>query len=207
MTRREYVGLAVCVAWLAVASLVTGVLGIAGYRAGWVWVMLVLVVGTAAVSWTAVNRVTAHRGWVISFVLFGLILSARQIDTAPLSKGRLAASLDKFKLDFYKLESERTSGHSWCRPTCPSVTRVYRAPNTGPVFAKQTVASTASYYHFLPDLRAVLEARSATGFEAVGERATIRQTTVEKPGYLEVTITLTSHRGRRTKVPPPKTFR
>ena len=207
MTRAEYVGLAVSFAWLVVASVATGFFGVAGYRAGWAVVMAVLVVGTGLVSWAAITRSGAHRGWIMSFVLFGLIISARQIDTAPLSKHRLAASLDKFKMDFYKLEDEKRSGHSWCKPTCPTVTRRYRAPNTGLVFVKQTVASAASFHHFLPDLRAVLEARSATGFEAVSERATIRQTVAQRQGYLEVTITLTSHRGKRTKVPPPTTFK
>jgi hypothetical protein len=207
VTRRELAAVAVIAVWLVGASAVANYLGVAGYRGGWALAIALLVVATTALAWLATARVGASRMWVLAFAILGLVSAARQIDTAPLSKNRLAAALDTFKLDFYKVESEERSGHSWCKPTCPSVTRRYRAPLTTPVFAKDTVASTASYYHYLPDLRAVVDDRRATGFDAVSERATLTQRAVRKGDHLEVTVTLTSHRGKRTKLPRPTTVR
>jgi hypothetical protein len=193
--------------WLVLASAVANYLGVAGYRGGWAIAIGVLMGVTAALAWLAAAKAGASRMWVLAFAILGLVSAARQIDTAPLSKNRLAADLARFKLDFYKVVSEKRSGHSWCKPTCPTVTRTYRAPLTTPVFAKDTVASTASYYHYLPDLRAVLNDRRGTGFDAVSTRATLVQRTVRKSDHLEVTITLTSRRGKRTKLPPPRTVR
>jgi hypothetical protein len=105
--------------------------GIAGFRYGGVAVPAVLAVVVGAATWFVLAARTAGRGlWTVSAVVLGLVVGAVLVDAAPPSRGALRADLDEVRLDFYEVLSEQAAGHSTCRPSCPSVTRVYRAPYT-----------------------------------------------------------------------------
>jgi hypothetical protein len=195
MRRREVVALAAAIVWLVGVGAATWFLGTAGWRGGWAIAIIVNAGGATIVCAALLRGSGASWLWLIAIGVLGLIAAARLIDDAPLSKARLATDLDQFRLPFYTLLSDRRSGHSWCRPTCPTVRRVYRAPLTSLSLPKDTVAASASYLHLLPDLRAVLEARNASGFSAQSERATIIESAVRGQGALIVTVELRSHRG------------
>jgi hypothetical protein len=106
-------------------------LGLAGWRYGNVAVPAAFAVAAGAGTWLVLARGSPGRTlWTVSAVILAIVLASVLIDAAPPSRGALVARLDGIRLDFYEVLSERRTGHSWCRPTCPSVTRVYRAPFT-----------------------------------------------------------------------------
>jgi hypothetical protein len=106
-------------------------LGLAGYRFGGVAVPFGLAAAFGLSTWAVFTAGRPGRGlWTTSAVVIGIVLGAVLVDAAPPSSGVLSAELDGIRLDFYEVLTERREGHSWCRPSCPSVTRVYRAPNT-----------------------------------------------------------------------------
>ena len=114
-----------------VLIVVTWQLGLAGFRFGGVAVPFTLAVAMGAATWTVFATGAMGRGlWTVSASVIGVVLGALLVDAAPPSTGVLAAELDGIRLDFYEVLSEQREGHTWCRPSCPSVTRVYRAPNT-----------------------------------------------------------------------------
>jgi hypothetical protein len=82
--------------------------------------------------------------WALAASILGLAITARLVAVAPPSHGQLADRLDGLSLPFFEQISERKSGHSWCRPHCPHVTRVYDAPDTAPFAALHSVSLALS---------------------------------------------------------------
>jgi hypothetical protein len=114
-----------------ILTVATWQLGLAGYRFGGVSVPLALAVALGGATWGVFAKGATGRGlWTVSATVMGVVLGAVLVDAAPPSRGTLATELDAIRLDFYEVLSEQQQGHSWCRPTCPSVTRLYRAPYT-----------------------------------------------------------------------------
>ena len=98
-------------------------------------------VAAAALLLMVAPRDTVYRGaWALAVLILGAVLSAKLVDAAPMSRGRLAADLQRMRLPFFTMTGERQSGHSWCRPYCARVVRTYRAPDAGPTATLASVA-------------------------------------------------------------------
>ena len=131
----------IVVGWLAVAAAFLYYLGVGGYRFGFLWVALPLVGVTALLAWRVVPDEAPYRGaWALAAAVVGLTVAGVLVDTAPPSAGELASRMDDLELPSFKEISERRSGSSTCRPLCPSVERLYDAPDTAPFAATYTVA-------------------------------------------------------------------
>jgi hypothetical protein len=120
----------------------TGVLhllGVGGYRAGFLWTALPLAAGGAALTLLVLRDVEQRLTWAGVVLLVGLTVAARLVDVAPPSAGTLAARMDGLDLPFFKELDERRTGHSWCSPHCPRVVRTYDAPDTAPFAAVHEV--------------------------------------------------------------------
>ncbi len=100
-----------------------------------------MVLGVGGVGMTVLAlRGRPHVGtWAFAVAVLALTASARLVDPAPPSAGRLAERMDGLDLPFFKVLDEDRSGHSWCRPHCPRVLRTYDAPDTAPFAAVQSV--------------------------------------------------------------------
>jgi hypothetical protein len=146
--------------YLVASTLVLGYLGVGGYRAGFVWLALVIPVVATALTWFALRRIDTNRAlWCVAVALIGITAAARLVDLAPASTTRLDQRLDHLTLPFYRQVGETRTGHGWCSPHCPRVERVYRAPRTAPRAAYFTVLlalrqrQLLSSTHRIPDVQ------------------------------------------------------
>jgi hypothetical protein len=106
-------------------------LGVGGYRAG-PFLATVAVAGTTGiVAVSCLRGVPAAGTWITTAIVLAVTAAVRVSVDAPHSKGRLTAVLDNVEPAFFEATTTRTEGHSWCRPKCPVVERIYRAPATG----------------------------------------------------------------------------
>lgn len=180
------------VALLSLAA-IADVLGIAGYRYGGIGLTVGLPVVAVLV---AVVQKIRPLAWIVALAVLAAALGGLLVDRAPWSTGRLEAALDDLEhLDgFEVLETERT-GHSWCRPSCPKVTRVYRAPDTSPKANVVTMAVSLSNAGLAPPL-SELGGRILTDTLRVRGDETNVLVTAERLeiGDLRVTVVLSSHR-------------
>lgn len=184
--------LALAVGALLIAAVVLDALGIAGYRNGAPVVAAGLALGGAALAW-----LLTRRPWsAVAISVLGVVLSGALASRAPWSTGRLEAALDDLRhLDgFEVLESER-SGHSWCRPDCPSVTRTFRAPDTSPRAAVLVMTLSLSEAGLAPPMDAIGERVLSDELAVRGDETdlVIRAERLE-PGDLRVTVVFRSHR-------------
>src|SRR5207253_1742672 len=102
-----------------------------GYRVGGLLAAAVLCVGSVALLVGGLGAGFPGRTWwVLMAVIIGAGSASWLVDQAPLSRGRPDDRVDALHLQFVHLVSETHRGHSWCRPRCPEITRVYRAPAT-----------------------------------------------------------------------------
>ena len=117
--------------WLIASTAGVHVLGVAGYRGGFFWALLIVAGGGGlATAWATRRRDDRRWAWVAAAAVVGAACAGWLFDHAPPSTGRLVAILDDLKLDGVRALSTHREGHSWCRPTCPSVTRTYQ-PTVG----------------------------------------------------------------------------
>jgi len=107
--------------------------GIGGYRSGRpLAVVLILLVGggLAFVLTREIDDSSDRAIWLTAAAVLAVTLGIQAASVAPPSKGRIVGQLDTMTLPFFKTRFTSTQGHSWCRPECPSVHRVYSAPPT-----------------------------------------------------------------------------
>lgn len=112
--------------WLLLGAGVLHLLGVAGFRGGFVVAATVLGGGAAAIAVAMLRRTdTPLAAWALTAAVLGAVLAGGLVEVAPPSHGVLAARLDALDLPGHQLVEERRSGSGWCRPRCPTVTRVY----------------------------------------------------------------------------------
>ena len=126
---------------LGATALALDLLGVAGYQAGELLVAGTLALVTGAVAWLAYRDVASRGIWTASLAIAATVLTPVLAARAPWSTGRITAELDRVELPFADELRTSRSGHSWCRPTCPVVERVYLGPAVNPGAAGQDVAA------------------------------------------------------------------
>jgi len=150
------------VGYLVAATLVLGYLGVGGYRAGFVWLALVIPLVATALTWLAFRGIDTNRAlWCVAVAVIGITAAAKLVDLAPDSTARLEQRLDHLALPFYKTVSETRSGHGWCAPHCPRVERVYRVPSTAPRAAYFTMLLALRQRHLLPAKQRIPDVQKA----------------------------------------------
>lgn len=151
----------------AAAYVVVRMLGVGGYINGTALAVgVVLVVGGGLATFlTRTIDDGADRGiWIAAAAVVAVTIGIQAASVAPLSKGRLQADLDGLTLPFFETRSTHDGGHSWCRPTCPVVRRVYAAPPTSAGDAMGTVLAELRRSRIIPRhaaLPSLLPARHA----------------------------------------------
>lgn len=138
-------------AYVALAVVVIDRLGIAGFRGGLPITALVLGAGAGLVAFLAMGSEPDRALWVLAVVVVAVVPSPALADNAPLSKGQLRRHLDRLELPLFRRLSHGESGRSWCTPSCPTVTRTYRAPPTAPRAAVATVAVALNQAKLIDD--------------------------------------------------------
>lgn len=126
--RRSAAASALAIGAEAVLILALGVLGVAGYRGGFALATAIVgVTGAALALWIVPAGAPLRPAWAVSAVVAAAVISGLLVDMAPPSRGRLADQLDRLELTNLRVLGQASSGHSWCRPTCPVVERRYLA--------------------------------------------------------------------------------
>ena len=178
-------------------------LGVGGYRGGRpLTVALILLVGGGlAFFFTRTIDDSSDRAiWLTAASLLAVTLGIHAASVAPPSKGRIVEQLDGMKLPFFQERSTTTSGHSWCRPDCPVVRRVYSAPPTNVAGALQTVFYGLSQAHLVakqPLSRAALvsgTARAHGRTVTVDVRVIRGVTTARSIPRVKVVVRVSAHR-------------
>lgn len=197
VSRRWWLPFVGVVAYMVIAALVLFLLGVAGYRLGW----LLSAVALSAVS-GGLLVLTLGRGfparvwWVALVVLIGVGATSWLVDHAPLSHGRLRDRVAAIHLQFVKVVSEHDTGHSWCRPTCPEITRVYEAPATTTFKAIFDTAALMRVHGQLRDIEPVAR-RHPQHFLRVPDQRTITEVRAdEADGGIRLTIRVIARRSR-----------
>lgn len=205
VSRRWWLPFVGVVIYLVATTVALFFLGAAGYRLGWLLVASVLCLGAGGLLAITLGRgFPARAWWVALVVIIGVGTTSYLVDHAPLSHGRLDDRVAALHLQFVKLVSERDAGHSWCRPRCPEITRVYRAPATTTFKAIFDTAALMRVHgqlrdiepvarrhplHFLrvPDQRTITEIRAddAAGSVRLTIRVIARRSRVHHPGPIQ----------------------
>jgi hypothetical protein len=132
-------------ATVAAVGAVAGVLyafGVAGFQGGEIIVPTLLAITGGATAWWALRCIPGRPFYAASLAALSTLLTPVLVASAPWSTGELEAQLDRLKLPFAEQVSQRESGHSWCQPTCPVVTRVYLGPAiNAPAAAAEVLAA------------------------------------------------------------------
>jgi hypothetical protein len=133
-------------------------LGAAGYRFGPAGVAVLLIGGVCAATYLAGPR-SGRLAWSAAAAVLGAAATGLLVQRAPLSAGMLRSRMDKVEIPFATKLGERESGHSWCRPTCPVVSRAYRLPSTadGPAMIAVGSALAREGFELRPDVVAELQ--------------------------------------------------
>ena len=147
MTRQPWLRLGIVAALFIAATTALHVLGVGGYRQGGLIVTGVLLVVGCGTFLALPGRGNAanmdNRGlWLLVLGVLAVVGGGVLADRAAWSSGRLASEMDRLDLPFFEVRDERTTGHSWCRPSCPAVIRVYGTPNTSVRATMLTVAAS-----------------------------------------------------------------
>lgn len=206
--RRLGTGLAAAAAVAGAGLALLGGVGVAGWRGGWILAIAVFPAAVGAAAWFGMRPgggavQPLGRGlYTTAVAILALVAGVQSIDYAPESSGRLAQRLDELPLPFYVQLSQRTSGHGWCDPSCPSVTRTYRGPQVNPRTAKVQVGAALAGIDLLPDYRLLLGDRQNRTIDDSTEGVDVHvDLTTDKDGRPLATITLTSKRGFDQTVP------
>jgi hypothetical protein len=107
-------------------------LGVGGYRAGFLWLALLLAGAGGGLTFVTLPSVPRRTVWVLAVVILGVTAASALVERAPQSGPRLAQRLDGIDLPFFTVVRTETTGHGWCRPHCPRVRRSYRTPSAAP---------------------------------------------------------------------------
>jgi hypothetical protein len=117
---------------VAGATAALHLLGVGGYRAGFLWLFLALPAAATAIAFLLLEAAPNRGLWAAVVAILALTVAAKLVDLAPDSAGRLEERLDGLELPLFTRASDTASGHGWCRPHCPTVTRRYRTPSSAP---------------------------------------------------------------------------
>lgn len=112
-------------AWMVATYAVARVIGLGGFRLGWLWCALLLGGGAVAVLLLAGRRLPGASSYVASAAVIGLVLGIQLHSVAPISRSRIGEYLDSLAIEGEVLD-ETASGNGRCSPECPTVTRRYR---------------------------------------------------------------------------------
>lgn len=126
-----WAGLGEGAAALAIGGLAMHLLGAGGYRSGFFGVFLPLAAVSGGLVWLRRDREADRLTWVAVSVVLAAVIGGLLVGSAPLSRNRLLAEARAQVPPFFDEIDASTSGHSWCRPTCPVATLVLKPPNTG----------------------------------------------------------------------------
>ncbi|MBA3655408.1 MAG: hypothetical protein H0W70_14590 [Actinobacteria bacterium] len=185
------------VVYLAVAIGALHVAGVAGYRLGWLWSLAVVAGATGLLAWRWLGPAFPGRGtWIAAFVIVGVAASGWLVDHAPLSKARLRGEIDAIHLQFVRKLSETSAGHSWCRPTCPEVERVYRAPATTTFKAIFDTAALMRVHGQLTDIEPIARRHPQHFLRVFGQRTITEIRSDKASDHVRLRISVTARRGR-----------
>ncbi len=157
----------------AAAYVVVRLAGVGGYRSGRELAVAAILVAGGATAFLCTRDIddAADRAiWLTAAAIVAVTLGVQVASVAPPSKGRLVQQLDGLTLPFFVTRSTTTRGHSWCRPECPSVRRVYDAPPTSVGNALATLVAGLANDGVIP--KAPISSRSL-------ESGTVRSRTAE----------------------------
>lgn len=172
------------------------VFGVAGYRLGWLWAGVPLAGAVVVARRLLGAQFPGRTMWVVALAVAAAVGLGWLVDHAPLSKTRLASELDQLEPAFLTRRTERTSGHSWCRPTCPRVVRTYTAPSIGNFGVLLNVAAEARLEGLMPNLVPVGENRPTRFLRIRGERYLFEATVTRQEDRTTLTMSVTATRGR-----------
>jgi hypothetical protein len=171
--------------------------GIAGWRGGPLWVGLPLVLGAAALARHLLGIVDNRWAWALVVAVAGLILTGLLVEHAPYSTGRLAGDMDRLRLPFFAEVAEERAGHSWCRPSCPAVTRTYRSADTSAAAAMLTVGAALLERGVISDQAMLADITRSGTFSMRAAAYTVRVAITDRDrtlGRRRITITYASRR-------------
>jgi hypothetical protein len=180
--------LAISAVALAVVAGALDQLGVAGYRQGAVLCTLALPLAVGGLTW-----LLTRSPWPTAIiVVVAILLSGTLATRAPWSTGRLESALDDLDgLDGFEVLSTEHTGHSWCRPDCPKVTRVWRAPNVEASAAVRQMSVALSGVDLAPDE----QPPDVTNQLVInGTKANVIVVAEQGDDDLQVTVILSSHR-------------
>lgn len=129
---------------VAAVGVLAGVLyafGVAGFQGGEIIVASLLAVVGGVTAWWALRGVPGRPYYAGSVAALSSLVTPILVAAAPWSTGELEAQLDRLRLPFAEQVSQHESGHSWCQPTCPVVTRTYLGPAINAPAAANEVAA------------------------------------------------------------------
>jgi hypothetical protein len=107
------------------------VLGVGGYRSGFLGVFVPLALATGLVTWLAVGRRADRVLWTSALVVLAATAAGLLTSAAPPSRAVLLDDARTLLPNFSDEVSHETTGHSWCRPHCPVATVVAEPAGTG----------------------------------------------------------------------------
>ena len=193
-----------------IAVAVTWALGLAGWRGG----PALVTVGLTAFALAAGLLLTRSQHLRVAYLGGGLVVAlvgaAWCVSTAPLSHGRLEQVLDRVPNSVLITSKTSRSGHGWCQPRCPTVSRVYSLPAQRPGTAMRSAVVAMQSAGMIPRDAARVALSRALGFASQGDPIVIDNqtyTTVvrvrpdpspEASGGSLVTLEVTSRRGVKT---------
>jgi hypothetical protein len=123
--------LGLVLAAIAVTGGILHLLGVGGYRSGFFGVFLPLALVAGAATWFGLGPRAGRGSWTVAGVIVAVTVAGLLVSAAPVSRGRLLADARSLLPPFHEEVSAQTSGHSWCRPECPSATLLVAPPETG----------------------------------------------------------------------------
>jgi hypothetical protein len=178
-------------------SLVAWLVGLGGWRSGALVVGAPLVLGGGALAFIALREVEGRIVWAAAVAVVGLSLTGLVGQRSPYSTGRLAQELDALDLPFFTVVSQVESGHGWCRPTCPAVTRVYRGPDTSAQAVMVTLGSALIARGLIRDTTALRDIAATDSVRVVTRDYSLRAGIERADATLRsrrITITVRSRR-------------
>jgi hypothetical protein len=187
------------------------VLGIGGWRAGGPLVTALLV-GVAVAAGVVLTRDQPLRlAYVGGALALALVGAAWCVSTAPYSHGRLEEVLDRVPKGALGTPQTRRSGHGWCEPRCPTVTRTYVLPARQPEGAMRLAVVALQTAEMIPLDAGRVALSRALGYASAGQAVSIdnqRYTTVVRveadpsiapAGGSRITLEVTARRGLKEK--------
>lgn len=179
------------------SALVTALLdlgGVAGYRTGFL-IVAALLAATYALPLRLIGGDRVARAWLLVATVIAVVMAGLLVDRAPYSSPRLAGEMNALRVPQFEVVEESHRGNGRCRPSCPTVTRVYEAPFVTKRALVVQIATALQQRGFELDLAETYARASA--FEANSERVQARVSTpTSNDDRRQVVITFNARKGR-----------